>query len=221
MSDLVSATTPRRGFLGRLAALAAAAGVGSVLPGRLGAEAAPHEVSLNPELDAWFGKIQGKHRMVFDAPGANDGMPGIWPRIYLNTMNATYPAPSTAVVILRHAGIPLAMNDAVWAKYHFGEMFGIKDVDAPATRNVYATITGLPVPGLGIAELIKGGVLVGVCDVAITLNAGAAAKKMGMAADAVKTEWVAGLLPGIQIVPSGVMAVARAQELDCGYCFAG
>ena len=221
MSDLVSATTPRRGFLGRLAALAAAAGIGGVLPARLGAEGAPDDVSLSPELDAWFGKIQGKHRMVFDAPGANDGMPGIWPRIYLNTMNATYPAPSTAVVILRHAGIPLAMNDAVWAKYHFGEMFGIKDVDAPATRNVYATITGLPVPGLGIAELIKGGVLVGVCDVAITLNAGAAAKKMGMAADAVKKEWVAGLLPGIQIVPSGVMAVARAQELDCGYCFAG
>jgi intracellular sulfur oxidation DsrE/DsrF family protein len=31
----------------------------------------------------------------------------------------------------------------------------------------------------------------------------------------------AGLLPGIQIVPSGVWAVGRAQEHGCQYCFAG
>jgi intracellular sulfur oxidation DsrE/DsrF family protein len=37
----------------------------------------------------------------------------------------------------------------------------------------------------------------------------------------VRKEWVAGLLPGIQIVPSGVMAVARAQELGASFVFAG
>jgi len=29
------------------------------------------------------------------------------------------------------------------------------------------------------------------------------------------------LFPGIQVVPSGVMAVGRAQEHGCTYCFAG
>jgi intracellular sulfur oxidation DsrE/DsrF family protein len=48
-----------------------------------------------------------------------------------------------------------------------------------------------------------------------------AAQKMGMAPDAVKKEWVAGLFPGVQVVPSGVLGVARAQELGCAYCFAG
>jgi len=32
---------------------------------------------------------------------------------------------------------------------------------------------------------------------------------------------IAGVLPGIQIVPSGVWALGRAQENGCGYIFAG
>jgi len=37
----------------------------------------------------------------------------------------------------------------------------------------------------------------------------------------VKADWVAGLMPGVQVVPSGVLAVSRAQEKGCNYCFAG
>jgi intracellular sulfur oxidation DsrE/DsrF family protein len=113
------------------------------------------------------------------------------------------------------------MNDALWAKYNFGELFGIKDGDAVATRNPYATITGLPIPGLGIVELLKAGVLVGVCDVALTVYSSGAATKKGLDADTVKKEWIAGLFPGVQVVPSGVLGVARSQELGCAYCFAG
>jgi intracellular sulfur oxidation DsrE/DsrF family protein len=148
-------------------------------------------------------------------------MAAIWPRVYLDTMKANYPGEATAVIILRHAGIPLAMNDALWAKYNLGEMFAIKSGDAPATKNPYAKITNLPLPGLGITELLNAGVLVGACDVALTVYSSGAAQKMGMAPDAVKKEWVAGLFPGVQVVPSGVLGVARAQELGCAYCFAG
>ena len=221
MLDLMTSTTPRRGFFGRIATVAAAAGLSGILPSRLAAEDAPSDRSLDAALDAWFGKIKGKHRMIFDAPEPNSGMVAIWPRVYLNTMADTWPGPATAVIILRHAGLALALGDTVWAKYGIGEMFGIKDGDAPAKRNPYATITGLPIPGLGIAELLKSGVLVGACDVALTIFSGGAAKKMGLDPDAVKKEWIAGLLPGVQVVPSGVLGVARAQELGCGYCFAG
>ena len=221
MSDLMASKTARRGFLGRIAAAAAVAGLSGVLPSRVAAENASSGGSADPALEAWFGKITGKHRMVFDAPEPNSGMVAIWPRVYLNSMDATYPGPTTAVVILRHAALSLALGDAVWAKYGIGEMFGIKDGDAPAKRNPYATITGLPIPGLGIAELIKSGVLVGACDVALTIYSSGAAKKMGLDPAAVKKEWIAGLLPGVQMVPSGVLGVAHAQELGCGYCFAG
>ena len=221
MSDLIASTTGRRGFLGGIAAVAAAAGLSGALPSRLGAENGSGERTSDPALDAWFGRITGKHRIIFDAPEPNSGMAAIWPRVYLNTMQATYPGTATAVIILRHAAIPLAMGDALWAKYKFGEMFSIKDGDVPATRNPYATITGLPIPGLGISELLKAGVLVGACDVALTVFSSGAAQKMGLNADAVKREWIAGLFPGVQVVPSGVLGVAHSQELGCVYCFAG
>jgi hypothetical protein len=221
MLDLMTTTTPRRGFFARIAAVAAAAGLSGVLPSPLAAESPRGDRSLDAALDAWFAKIQGKHRMIFDAPEPNNGLVAIWPRVYLNTMQATWPGPATAVVILRHAGLALALGDPVWAKYGIGEMFEIKDGDAPAKRNPYATITGLPIAGLGIAELLKSGVLVGACDVALTIYSSGAAKKMGLDPDAVKKEWIAGLLPGVQVVPSGVLGVARAQELGCGYCFSG
>ena len=217
MSDL----TARREFLGSIAATVAAAGLSSALPSSLGAENVPDFRSPDAALDAWFGRIKGKHRMIFDAPEPNNGLVAIWPRVYLNTMQATWPGEATAVVILRHDGLALALSDPIWAKYGIGEMFNIKDADAPAKRNPYATITGLPIAGLGISELLKSGVLVGACDVALTIYSAGAAKKMGLEPDAVKKEWIAGLLPGVQVVPSGVLGVARAQELGCAYCFAG
>lgn len=220
MSDLMATKTARRGFLGRIAAAAAVVGLGGV-PSRAGAENARREPSADPALDAWFGKIQGKHRIIFDAPEPNDGLAAVWPRVYLDTMAATYPGTATAVVILRHGAIPLGMGDAVWAKYGFGDMFKIKDGDASATRNPYASINGLPSPVFGIAELLKSGVLVGACDIALTFYSSGAAKKMNLDPALVKKEWIAGLLPGVQVVPSGVLGVAHAQELGCVYCFAG
>lgn len=220
MSSILTSTTARRGFLGRIAAGAAALGLSSGVPSTLSAETLTS--SKDPALDAWLGKIKGKHKMVFDVTEPNGGFGVIWPRIYINTMNATYPGETvTPVVILRHAGIPLGMTDALWAKYPLGETFGIKDGDAAAKKNIYANITNLPLPGLGTTNLLKDGVLIGLCDVALTVYSAGVAEKVGMAADAVKKDWVAGLLPGVQIVPSGVFGVARTQELGCAYCFAG
>jgi hypothetical protein len=42
-----------------------------------------------------------------------------------------------------------------------------------------------------------------------------------MKAEDVKKDWVAGLLPGVVRLPSGVWAVNRAQEAGFTYCFAG
>ena len=56
-----------------------------------------------------------------------------------------------------------------------------------------------------------------VCDAALTVYSGAMAGMMNMDAAALKKEWVAGLVPGVQVVPSGVWACGRAQEHGCGY----
>ncbi len=49
----------------------------------------------------------------------------------------------------------------------------------------------------------------------------AVAEGMKMDPADVKKDWMAGLLPGVQVVPSGIWGVGRAQEHGCTYCFAG
>lgn len=218
MFDAAQYTTHRRGFLARLAGVA---GIAAITPSRLFAQ--PAAPSTSPEFEAWLNRIKGAHRIVFDAPGANGGMPVVWPRVYVDTMNGTYgtkAADDTAVVILRHEAAALALNDAMWFKYKLGAALKIDDAGKPATRNPFAVITGLPIPNCGVVEVLKTGVLVGVCDVALSVLAGNMAKAGGNA-DAIKKEFVASIYAGVQVVPSGVMAVGRAQEKGCNYCFAG
>ncbi|MDE3128409.1 MAG: hypothetical protein KGL38_10415 [Gemmatimonadota bacterium] len=219
MRDAPPFTTHRRGFLARLAG---AAGLAAIAPARLLAEPAP--AADDPALEAWFNRIRGRHRIVFDAPAANGGMPVVWPRVYIDTMNATYKttaAADTAVVILRHQGAPLALDDAMWAKYGFGAQLKVEDAGQPATRNVYADITNLPVKGVGVKPLLQAGVLIGVCNVALGVLGMTIAGKTGGNAGEVTKDLLAHVIPGIQVVPSGVMAVGRAQEKGCNYCFAG
>ncbi len=216
----------RRGFLGTLAA-STAAGLASLTPLSLEAATRTRRITDNAvdaAFEAWLNKITGKHKMLFDAPEVNSGMPVVWPRVWLNGNNENYGTKDTdnsAVIVLRHAGIPIAMQDALWVKYKLGEAFSIKDGDAAATRNIFAKQMPLPLPGTGIEQLLASGAQFGVCNVALTVYSGMVAQKMNMDAAAVKADWVAGLMPGVQVVPSGVLAVSRAQEKGCSYCFAG
>ena len=79
-----------------------------------------------------------------------------------------------------------------------------------------------PMPGIdGIKRMQERGALFCVCDLAIAVYSGFAAKSMNLDPETVRKEWLAGILPGVQIVPSGVWALGRAQELGCGYIYAG
>ena len=224
MFEFNDVTTPRRGFLGTLAATAAA-GLASLTPLRL--EAQPRRGStsgVDAAFETWLNRITGKHKMIFDAPEVNGGMPVIWPRVWLNGNNenyATKDADNSAVIVMRHSAIPMAMRDEVWVKYKLGEAFNIKDGEAPATKNIFAKVMPLPLPGTGTEALLASGVMIGVCNVALTVYSAMVAQKMSMDAAAVKADWVAALMPGVQVVPSGVLAVARTQEKGCAYCFAG
>jgi hypothetical protein len=60
-----------------------------------------------------------------------------------------------------------------------------------------------------------------VCETAIKMTSRIYAKSKSLDPEEVKKEWIGGILPGIQVVPSGVWAVNRAQESGCSYCSAG
>ena len=229
MIDL-NKTTQRRSFLGAMGATAAAIGMAGFSSAAKAIAASP---KLNPPgpdagFEAWLGKITGKHKQVFDTPMPNGGFAFAWSRIFLMT-NAAAGAPEndvSVVIVLRHEAIPFGMKDELWAKYKFGEQFMINEgaTKTPAVRNgLYHPKEGeLPLPGMAIEDLSKSGVLIGICDMALTFYSSKVfAPKMNMPADEIKKDWVAGILPGIQIVPSGVLAVNRAQEHGCTYCFAG
>jgi hypothetical protein len=229
MSHSTNATS-RRGFIETVAAGAAVIGLsGLVTP--LGSQAEDLTASTS-SAEAWFGKIKGKHRMVFDATRPHDILPFAWPRVFLLTNQKTGSEESdcTAMVILRHDAIPYAMESSLWKKYNFGEVF---KADDPATKTASVRnpfwqpkegdykVPGIGNVAIGINELQQSGVLFGVCDVALTVYSAAVAEGMKLKPEEVKKEWVAGVLPEIQILPSGVWAINRAQEHGCSYCFAG
>ncbi len=216
----------RRGFLGTLAAGAAAVGItGLGAPYRLAAKSL--RLPSDDSFEAWLTKIAGKHKQVFDAPDHHEGMPLAWARVFLSTNNegGTPDSDLCAVVILRHSAIPVAMEDRLWGKYKFGEQFKVTDAatKAPSVRNLWHNPKPgeLPFPDMAVEELQKRGVLFGVCNMAMIFYSMQMGKAMNMDPAEIRKDWISGLLPGIQIVPSGVLAVNRAQEHGCTYCFAG
>ena len=225
--------TDRRSFLGTLATGAAAVGLSTIAPS-LSAIAGPatfdHKVYGDPE--EIFKKITGKHRVVYDSTEPNGVFPFAWPRIFLvtNEMTGTPGKDCSVMVVLRHDSIGYAMSDAMWAKYKLGDLFHAPDpkTNEPSLRNPFwkpkagdFVIPGVGEVPIGINQLQDSGVLFVVCNMALTVYSAAAAGKMGLKAEDVKKEWTDNVLPGIQIVPSGVWALGRAQEKQCAYIFAG
>jgi intracellular sulfur oxidation DsrE/DsrF family protein len=224
--------TGRRQFLGKLTAGAATMGIAGLITPFQQLQAGTHKEFGTTEPDEWFKKVKGKHRIMFDVTRPNEIFPFVWPRVFLLTNQATGSSPDDCgvVVVLRHEGMGYAFNDDIWSKYNFGEMFKADDMTTkkPATRNPFwkpakgtYKVPGVGVVDIGINELQESGVMFCVCDVAMTVYSAAIADGMKMDPAAVKKEWISGLLPGVQVMPSGVWAVGRAQEHGCTYCFAG
>jgi intracellular sulfur oxidation DsrE/DsrF family protein len=237
-------SSPRRGFLRNIGAGAAALGLASITSSftiAKGKQKASTAILLGKDpADAWFDKVKGTHRVVFDATRPNEIMPFVWPRIFLMTNAATGSPESDCgvVVVLRHEAIGYAFNDKTWEKYNMGDVFKAHEVGmafqaadkatATKTRNpFYMTKPGdFMAPGvgavaIGIPELQASGVMFCVCSAAMTVYANALAGSMGLKGEDVFNEWKANIIPGIQMVPSGVWALGRAQEHECNYIFAG
>jgi hypothetical protein len=225
----------RRNFLGKLAGTAALIGM-SNLPLAATAETIHHIDPEGKDLadpDEWFTtNIKGKHKIVFDSPEPKEIFTFAWPLVFLltNKGTGTDQKDCSVVVVLRHNSIPYALGDALWAKYKLGETFKINDprTGAPATRNPFwdtkpddFKVPGIGAVPIGIRDLQASGVLFCACDMALTVFSAVVGMKTNQDGAEVKKEWVAGMIPSIPAMPSGVWAVGRAQEHGCTYCFAG
>jgi len=217
----------RRAFLGSLA-LGATASTLSLFTNPVYASMPEFSDSQFEDADAWFKNIKGKHRIVYDGSTPHGGFPVIWNWAFYLSNNGTGTPDNdmTAMTVLRHKAIPLAFENRLWEKYPLGEVFEINDnsTNAPSKRNPYYEPQDgdFPLPAIeGIKRMQERGAMFCVCDLATKVYSNAVAEKMKLDPTEVYNDWVSGVLPGIQLVPSGVWALGRAQENGCGYIFAG
>ncbi len=223
MIDPSTTPTPRRGFLGRLAAVAAAAGVSAV------PRAMYPDHDTTPLADEWLDKLKAKHRQFFDFPAHDDGLPLVHMLNYYNTLNTAYNVKDSDInTVGTFYGLPngttlFAFNDAMWAKYNMGATLKFNDhkTSAPATRNVWRTdpsIMGLMLaPPASIEALQKRGAVFLLCNNALGLWAGMLAQANKMEAPAVLADLKANMLPGVVLVPGMVVAIQMAQDKGIAY----
>jgi len=171
----------------------------------------------------WPGKLKGRHRQVVDAYTVNSGYPLVFASTFLLTDAA--PGSATSVVILRSQGLVVALNSAVWEKYKIGESLKIIDPEtkAPAVKNPFVN----PKPGvlltddMAVDRLLGRGAVFGACNVALHGLSKRLATNADVSVDNAAKEWVANLVPGITLLPSGVWGLNRAQQAGCTYCTGG
>jgi intracellular sulfur oxidation DsrE/DsrF family protein len=249
MSDPLAHVTPRRGFLGRLAAAGAAfAGVG-VAARSLGAQApAPASATTSaapppaPRAGAawdlsWVDRVRGTHRQLFDAPELAEATVLHQARTWMAGFAEVYgtkDADMSAVLVIRHAAIPMVLNDALWDRTRVAKALSEAEegkvvLRDPATgelarRNPFLNANVKPGdrysmlwPDGGLDSLIARGAIVLACNLALRRAVSLVQRADRVSADEARRTVLANLVPGVVVMPSGIFAVARAQEAGCQY----
>ena len=249
MRDLHTAPTPRRAFVGRLAAVGAA--LGALVHGReTGAQpqaaAAPRDDAppVQGEWDmSWVNRLTASRRQVFDIPEMRNGMGLHQTRAWLQGYEDVYGdagKEANAVLVVRHFAIPLVMSDALWDRYGLATKITafsddkepVKDpaTGQPARRHPFLNANVKPGdahasmyvwPDGGLDTLLKRpGVTVLACNLALGFVAEqVVAKQDGVSKEEAAKRVKAGLLPGVVVMPSGIFAVGRAEEAGCRYIY--
>ena len=168
----------------------------------------------------WLDELRGKHKQLYDLGTFNlgaDQAPLRYTRNFLDTFRDVYTLESPDInTLVGVSGPALALNasDRLWEKYALGERSKIIDPSTmkPAVRNIM-----LDGSDVSIKALQSRGTIFWQCNVALGLVAQQLAEARRMPVADVRADLVAGLNPGVRLVPSHVMALALAQERGFTY----
>lgn len=217
-------TILRREFLGTLGAVSVAA---TLDVAHAAAESSP--LAADRWDVSWTDKVKRKHRAVFDSPGFSEGAAlfraVIWKRQY-KAVYGTAPTDMNAVIVVRHSGIWLAMNDAFWKKYKVGEAQKFKDDDTGAFYeiNPIASPSSEAPPefaDMTMPKFLASGDIVLGCHLAFREVIALVKKVDALATDEeAEKRAMTFVIPGVIMQPSGVFATLRAQEAGCHYILA-
>ncbi|MGQ0642382.1 MAG: hypothetical protein ACT4P6_16665 [Gemmatimonadaceae bacterium] len=219
-------STKRREFLGH----AAGAALFGVLPLALtpAAAAAAGTASSSDEWDVtWANRLTGKHKAVFDVPEVESGYgvwrASIWANQYRDVLGVK-PNDTATVLILRHNGIVLAMQQAFWDKHKIGETKKVMHpvTTQPTDRNpVLLASSRNEIPAnfdaFALDRFIARGGVVLACNLALQDCVDLIQKADSVTPEEARRRAIALLVPGVILQPSGVFAAVKAQEAGCSY----
>jgi len=206
----------RRSFFTTLASVA---GLAALRPGDAAAQGAPP--SAGPFDMAWLEQVKGQHKQLYDLGGislAEEPRPLRFCRNFLDTFRDVYklehPGVNTAVGISGPA-FPMNATDRLWEKYKLGERAKIIDpkTKQPAVRNVFYDDGS----DISVKAIQARGTIFWQCNVALGGVAQQLADQFKMPFAEVREDLIAGLNPGVKLMPSHVMALALAQERGFTY----
>lgn len=208
--------TGRRSFF---TALASVASVTAFRAADIAAAQSPPP-SAGPFDMAWLEQMKGKHKQLYDLGSFNlaaDDRPLRFCKNFLDTFRDVYklehPGVNTAVGI---SGPAFALNatNRLWEKYKLGERSKIID---PMTKQ--ASVRNIFYDGneISVKAMQARGTIFWQCNVALGNVAQQLADQFKMPFAEVRADLVAGLNPGVKLMPSHVMALALAQERGFTY----
>jgi intracellular sulfur oxidation DsrE/DsrF family protein len=206
----------RRSFVSILASFAGLAAVDS--PGEAAAQTPP--ASAGSFDMTWLDQMKGQHKQVYDLGSydlSEDQRPLRFCRNFLDTFRDVYtlesPNINTAVGISGPA-FPMNASDRLWQKYTLGERSRIIDpmTKQPSVRNIF-----LDGGEFSIKVMQARGTVFWQCNIALGNAAQQLANAFKMPVAEVRADLIAGLNPGVKVMPSHVMALALAQERGFTY----
>lgn len=219
--------TQRRDFL-RQASLIAAGSVAAAPLLAQGTPAAPAVSSQGAaEWDmSWTSRVNGRHRMSFDAHKVSEGVCLHQVRSFLAGYATIYgltDADLSAVLVIRHAAIPMVFGDALWSDGKLAEEDSLKDptTGEPAKRNPFINIAAgdrhhSMWPDGALDNLISRGVIVLACDLATRNFAARISRWRGIPRQDALDLTYRNFIPGVYRMPTGIFAISHAQSLGCG-----
>jgi hypothetical protein len=216
----------RRQFIAEVASGAsalAAVGLGAAELGAQGTPATPPQGGWDL---SWVDRVKlATHRQVFDAPAIAEGMALNNAVVWLNGYKEVYrtgDADMAPVLVFRHKGLPVALNDDMWARLALGDEDKLKDptTGEPTKRNPFMNLQAgdkhaTIFPEAGLDALLARGATVLCCNLVLMRFAGTLAKKEGLSKEKAQQEMIEAVIPGVIRMPSGVFATARAEEAGC------
>jgi hypothetical protein len=171
----------------------------------------------------WLDAFKGRHKHIFDLQTFDLSLDTPLRQVvtYLSVhadLNKLEPPNDINVIVgISHKAFPMNASDGLWEKYAIGEHWRIKDPETgkPSVRNIF--MDG-PVAGPATVRPLQAkGVVFWQCSFALASISRELAPKFGREAAEINKDLVAGLRPGVRLVPAHTWGVGFVQERGFTY----